>query len=78
MIVFCCSFTPCVLDGQLYVAGGMGSSELHVWDHSAWQRKADLSDMRYDAACVAYKGMVMVIGGMITANNLVEGLLWVP
>ena len=42
--------TSCVLNGRLFVAGGIGCDKLQMWDGTAWHVKADLPAARYGAS----------------------------
>ena len=60
--------TACVLNGRLYVMGGMACNKLQVLEKSeengfSWTVKAQLPANRHDAASVVRDGKIWVIGG---------------
>ena len=62
--------TACVLNGRLYVMGGIGCNKLRVLEMSeengfTWTVKAEMPAARYDAASVAHEGKIWLIGGKI-------------
>ena len=62
--------TACVLNGRLYVMGGIGSNKLQVLEMTeenglAWTVKADLPAARHAAAAVVHEGKVWVMGGFV-------------
>jgi hypothetical protein len=62
----------CATGAKLFVAGGVDSDELQVWDGAAWALKARLPRPRHNAASVALgDARVMLIGG-------IEGSRWKP
>ena len=65
--------TACVLNGRLYVMGGLDCNKLQVLEMSeenefTWTVKAELPSSRFDAASAAVDGKLWLIGG--TANWL--------
>jgi len=74
----------CVIDGRVYVAGGMGEIDavkdgamptLEKWDPTtgAWERLADMREGRHGHGVVAYDGEVWVIGGY-TADGMTDSV----
>ena len=66
--------TACVLNGRLYVMGGVLCDKLQVLEMSvengfSWSVKADLPAWRFDAASLVHEGKIWLIGGCIN---------WVP
>tara|TARA_X000000950_G_scaffold257061_1_gene323192 strand:- start:470 stop:1612 length:1143 start_codon:yes stop_codon:yes gene_type:complete len=62
----------CVLNGRLYIAGGILSNKLQMWDGTAWYYKANLPNnisQLYSAACIAIDGRMWLIGGLITPDE---------
>ena len=60
--------TACVLNGRLYVMGGIFCNKLQVLEMSeenefVWTVKADLPDVRHGAASAVVNGKVWLIGG---------------
>ena len=60
--------TACVLNGRLYVIGGLDSNRLQVLEMTeenglSWSCKADLPAARYLAASCVYDGKIWVMGG---------------
>ena len=67
---YACDATACVLDGRLYVLGGVDCNKLQVLEMSeengfAWTVKADLPASRHSAASVVHEGRLWLIGGEI-------------
>ena len=67
--------TACVLNGRLYVMGGMGSNKLQVLEMTeengfSWSCKADLPAERYGAASVIHDGQLWLLGGRIEDQEL--------
>ena len=62
--------TACVLNGRLYVMGGINSNRLQVLEMTeenglAWTVKAELPDRRYGAVSAVHQGKIWVIGGTV-------------
>ena len=59
----------CVLNGQLYTAGGWRSKKVQRWDGQAWSVLASMPEQRYCAASVVYEGCWWLIGGHCFENE---------
>ena len=62
--------TACVLNGRLYVMGGIFCNKLQVLEYSeengfSWTVKADLPVVRHSAASVTHDGKLYLIGGYV-------------
>ena len=68
----------CVLDGRLYVVGGMNSRRVQCWDGERWTVRAELPAERCFAACGASGGKMVLIGGMVKFRSSASVLLYDP
>ena len=62
--------TACVLNGRLYVIGGVHSDKLQVLEMTeengwSWSCKANLPNARDSAASVVHEGRIRVMGGSV-------------
>ena len=61
-----------VLNGRLYVMGGVNSNKPQVLmteeNGLSWSCKADLPAKRHDAASTVHEGEIWVVGGMLRRN----------
>ena len=70
--------TACVLNGRLFVAGGVNSDRLQMWDTKKWTLKAPMPAVRHYAASVVHEGKMMVIGGMMYWQPTTSVILYDP
>ena len=62
--------TACVLNGRLFVAGGVVSSQLQMWAGTECRVLANLPDKRYGAAGAAHDGRFMVISRAVDSTRV--------
>ncbi len=67
-----------MLNGRLFVAGGVDSDRLQMWDTKKWTLKAPMPATRQKAASVVHEGKMMVIGGHVDNLHTASVILYDP